>query len=152
MLGDGSLTIKEKLIGVWRLVSYQVKDSKGNITYPLGEDATGMAIYHSDGFMSVQIMSSGRPAYAAGDIHAGPTNAVAAAAKGYLAYSGSYRIYEDENMVEHHMSVSLNPNWVGDNQPRYVKFNEDLLTINSQPVFIQGQEQNTQLIWKRVKS
>ncbi|MFQ3543852.1 lipocalin-like domain-containing protein [Halobacillus rhizosphaerae] len=146
------LTIQEMLPGAWELVSYQVMDSRGNVTYPLGADATGMAIFLAEGFMSVQIMSSGRPLYAGGDIHQGPDNAMIAAAKGYLAYSGSYQIFEDQGMVEQQMEVSLNPNWAGDNQPRYIQFLDERLIINSQPVFIHGQEQNTKLIWKRAES
>jgi len=151
-LKGNTRTIKDRLIGVWSLVSYSVSDNKGTITYPLGDDATGYAIYHAEGFMSVQIMSQGRSAYAAGDIHAGPTNAVATAAKGYLAYSGTFDVHEDQNMVEHNMKVSLNPNWEGDTQPRYVSFDNDTLTISSQPVFIRGREQNTKLVWKKVHS
>ena len=149
-MSNPSTNIKDQLIGAWELVSYQVTDERGIITYPLGEDATGMAIYQEDGFMSVQTMSQGRPAYAAGDLHAGPPNAMAAAAKGYLAYSGTFHVHEDEGRVDHHMKVSLNPNWLGDTQPRYVQIEEDLLTIKSQPVFIQGREQNTQIVWRRL--
>lgn len=142
-------SIKERLVGTWKLESYQVNDEKGYVTHPLGDDAEGIAIYHQDGFMSVQIMSSGRPAYAGGDIHVGTTSGVAAAARGYLAYSGAYRINVEEEMVEHDMFVSLNPNWVGDTQPRYIQFEGDQLTISSQPVFIQGKEQNTKLVWRK---
>lgn len=149
-MSNRSASIREQLIGAWKLVRYQVSDDRGNITFPLGEDATGIAIYQADGFMSVQIMSQGRPAYASGDLHVGPPNAMAAAAKGYLAYSGAFHIQEGESRVDHHMKVSLNPNWLGETQPRYVEIEEDLLTINSQPVFIQGREQNTQIVWKRV--
>ncbi|RBW67421.1 lipocalin-like domain-containing protein [Bacillus taeanensis] len=145
-----SLTIQENLIGVWNLVSYKVSNDSGYVTYPMGEDASGIAIYTAEGYVSVQIMRLGRPAYGSGDLHKGPQNALAAAARGYLAYSGSYRVNEEENMVEHHMSVSLNPNWLGDTQPRYVKFEGDILTINSQPVFILGEEQNTQLVWRKI--
>ena len=144
-------TMQDQMIGVWELDSYKVTDENQNVTYPLGEDATGIAIYHRDGYMSVQMMSSGRPAYAGGDIHVGTPSGVAAAARGYLGYSGAYRINEDEGLVEHDMEVSLNPNWVGDTQPRYIQIKEDVLTISSEPVFIQGKEQNTQITWKRIR-
>ncbi|ASF38419.1 hypothetical protein CEH05_04510 [Halobacillus halophilus] len=151
-MNEAERTLKEKLTGVWKLVNYQVTDSRGVSNHPMGKDASGIAIYHEDGYMSVQIMSSRRLAYAAGGIHTGPTKAVAAAAKGYLAYSGTYEIDSGKSMVEHYMTVSLNPNWEGDTQPRYVQFEGDRLIINSQPVFIQGQEKNTQLIWERADS
>ena len=48
------------------------------------------------------------------------------------------------------MSVSMNPTWLGDTQPRYVKLDGDILEITSPPVIVDGKEQNTKLIWKRV--
>lgn len=143
-------TIQEKLDGTWKLVSYKVKNDNGRITYPLGEDATGIAIYTADGYMSVQIMKQGRLEYASGDLHKGPQSAMAAAAKGYLSYAGTYQVLDEGNVIEYDMEISLNPNWHGEKQPRFISFEDNKLTINSQPVFIDGMEQNTQIVWERV--
>ncbi|MDK8210469.1 lipocalin-like domain-containing protein [Bacillus subtilis] len=48
------------------------------------------------------------------------------------------------------MTVSLCPNWLGNTQPRYLDIKGDTLEITSQPVFFNGKEHNTKLIWKRV--
>ena len=76
---------------------------------------------------------------------------MAAAAEGYLAYAGPYEVDEENHVVTHHMSVSMNPTWLGDTQPRYVKLDGDILEITSPPIIVDGKEQNTKLIWKRVK-
>lgn len=141
---------KEMVIGIWSLVSYEVTDNEGNKTFPMGEDCKGFIMYHPEGYMSAQMMSPGRPAYASGALHTGSQEEMAAAAQGYLAYCGPYEVDEENLIVTHHMSVSMNPTWLGDTQPRYVKLNGDLLEIASPPVIVDGKEQSTKLIWKRV--
>lgn len=141
---------KEMVVGIWSLVSYEVTDNEGNKTFPMGEDCTGFIMYHPEGYMSAQMMSPGRLAYASGALHTGTQEEMAAAAQGYLAYCGPYEVDEENLIVTHHMSVSMNPTWLGDTQPRYVKLNGDLLEIASPPVIVDGKEQNTKLIWKRI--
>ena len=46
------------LIGAWRLVTYEAH-SGDEISYPLGEDASGYIMYTPDGYMSVLIMAGG---------------------------------------------------------------------------------------------
>ena len=141
---------KEQVIGIWTLVSYEVVDNMGNKTYPMGEDATGFIMYHPEGFMSAQMMTKGRPKYASGALHTGTQEEMANAAQGYLAYAGPYEVDEENKVVTHHMTVSMNPTWLGDSQPRYVKLDGDILEIASPPIVEDGKEQNTKLIWKRV--
>ncbi|MCM3588920.1 lipocalin-like domain-containing protein [Mesobacillus maritimus] len=145
-------TLKEKVLGIWSLVSYEVTDDHGNKTYPMGEDATGFIMYHPEGYMSAQMMSPNRPKYASGALHIGTQEEMAAAAGGYLAYAGPYEVDEENNVVTHHMSVSMNPTWLGDSQPRYVSLDGDLLEITSPPVIVDGKKQNTKLVWRRVQN
>jgi hypothetical protein len=57
------------LIGTWRLVSWENRRvDGGEVSYPLGEDATGYIIYNEDGYMFVAIMASHRPRFAADDL------------------------------------------------------------------------------------
>ncbi|MEH7070372.1 lipocalin-like domain-containing protein [Priestia megaterium] len=141
---------KEKIVGIWSLASLEVTDENGQKTYPLGEDATGFIMYHPEGYMSAQIMQSGRPQYTSGEVLSGTQEEMAAASNGYLAYAGPYQVDEINKMVTHHMTVSLCPNWLGNTQPRYLDIKGDTLEITSQPVFFNGKEHNTKLIWKRV--
>jgi hypothetical protein len=144
-------SLKEMVIGIWSLVSYHVTDIDGNVTFPMGEDATGFIMYHPEGYMSAQMMSPGRPKYESGGLHTGTTEEMAAAAEGYLAYAGPFEVDEKNHIVTHHMSVSMNPTWLGDTQPRYVHLNGDILEITSPPVIVDGKEQNTKLVWTKVK-
>jgi Lipocalin-like domain len=109
----------------------------------------GLIIYSPDGYMSGQLMKPGRPAYASGDMDRGTTEERAAAASGYLAYSGPFDVDEEAATLRHHMSVSLFPNWIGDTQERFVELDGDTLTISTAPVIVQGIELTPRLIWKR---
>src|ERR1700741_4331143 len=124
-----SMTLREKVVGVWSLVSYQSQDEEGNVIYPLGKDATGFIMYHPEGYMSAQLMRQGRPSYASGDLHEGTKEEMAIAAFGYLAYAGKYEVNEETNTFTHHMEVSMNPTWLGQQQPRVGSIEGDLLSI-----------------------
>lgn len=141
---------KEMVIGVWTLESYHVTDNEGNKTFPMGEDCTGFIMYHPDGIMSAQMMAQGRKPYASGALHTGTQEEMAAAAEGYLAYCGPFEVDEENKVVTHHMSVSMNPTWLGDSQPRYVNLKGDILEITSPPIIVDGKVQNSSLVWKRL--
>jgi hypothetical protein len=69
MPGTDSRPLRERLMGSWRLLSYEVRDRVGaRVGYPLGDDATGCLLYTADSFMSVQIMRPGRLRYRAGGL------------------------------------------------------------------------------------
>ena len=95
------------------------------------------------------MMKPGCPAYASGDMEHGTTEELAAAAAGYLAYSGPFYVDEEAATLRHHMAVSLFPNWIGDTQERFVELDGDTLTIFTAPVIVEGIELTPRLIWKR---
>lgn len=101
-------SMREQVIGTWALVSYETQDAAGNTIYPLGKDAKGFIMYNPDGYMSAQLMASGRPAYKSGDLHTGTPEEMAEAAHGYLAYSGPFEVDEEKQELTHHMDVSMN--------------------------------------------
>lgn len=140
-----SLSFREKLIGTWKLEEYYIEDKnkKGERFYPMGNDATGFIMYTPDGYVSAQMMASGRPAYESGRLHTGTIEEMAKAAKGYMAYSGQYEVKENNTLI-HHMEVSMNPTWLGQKQERYVKLEGDTITITAPA-------NNAVLVWKRAE-
>src|SRR5215217_5620895 len=106
------------LIGTWRLVSFEVQDADGAIDYPFGEDADGFITYTADGRMAVQFGADHRPRLATSDWVAGSDAEIAAAARDYFAYCGTYEYHDDT--VTHHVLLSLMPNWMGGEQVRHV--------------------------------
>lgn len=138
-------SLRDQAIGTWTLVSYQTADEEGNVVYPFGKDAKGFIMYNPDGYMSAQLMKSGRPAYESGDLHTGTQEEMAEAAHGYLAYSGRFEVDEEKGEFTHHMDVSMNPTWLAQAQPRVAKIEGDVLSIQN------GLNPDDKLVWRRVE-
>jgi Lipocalin-like domain len=138
------------LAGAWRLVSFHTITNDGRPpVYPLGEDATGYIIYTPDGYMSAQIMQPGRSRYEAAGISEGTDSESAQAARGYLAYSGPYRV-ENDSVIVHQAEVSLFPNWIGEPISRKVVLDGRRLELTTtSPALFDGKLLTAVVIWER---
>jgi hypothetical protein len=128
--GGGALTAassRGRLIGSWRLVSYETRDADGRVGRPYG-DAVGRLSYDDRGNMAGQVM---RPNRAPVDIGSGSAQPVRAAYIGYIAYFGTYDVAGDGRSVVHHVEGALNPSWVGGEQRRSLRFDGDLLVLSA---------------------
>lgn len=65
----------------------------------------------------------------------------------YFSCCGKYELRGDK--VVHHIDVSLFPNWTGQDQERFYRFEGDRLILSTQPLLMEGLEQTAHLIWKR---
>jgi hypothetical protein len=138
---------QQSLVGTWRLVSFHVQDEDGGISYPFGRDAAGYITYTTDGHMAVQFGRANRAGLAGGWIGATPDE-IAAAARDYFAYCGTYDVRDGE--VVHRIALSLMPNWIGGEQVRLVTFDSDRVTLATPPLPIGGRQQVATLVWHRV--
>jgi hypothetical protein len=144
--------LRHYLVGAWTLESYQSSELDGSdVRYPLGADARGIIMYTPDGYMSAQIMRADRAPFVRGDLAVADGDELAAAAKGYLAYTGPYTVL-DNSVVAHHVDVSLLPNWIGGTQYRAAQVGDGRLQLSpAEPVLINGKLRNGRLIWQRAK-
>jgi len=138
------------LVGTWRLVSYEARDSKGQIQYPLGEHVCGQLIYDAAGNMSAHVMSNDRPLFAANDSARGTDTEVRAAFEGYTSYFGTYTIDSKKQTVTHRVRGASYPNWVASDQLRYYKFDGSRLSLSAPPMVMGGQTFDFVLIWERI--
>jgi Lipocalin-like domain len=119
--------IRDRLIGSWRLVSYETQEPGGRSGRPYG-DAVGRLWYDEQGNMAGQVMRPGRARVEIGD---GSAQQVRAAYIGYIAYFGTYEIAPDGGSVVHHVEGSLNPEWVGGVQRRALRFDNERLVLSA---------------------
>ena len=98
----------------------------------MGDKLTGTIMYAPDGYMAVQIMRQDRPKFPSGDWLLGTDEEIKEAALGYFAYSGPFLIDEANMVLTHSLSVSLDPNWLGQVQRRAVRIEEDLLHLSTE--------------------
>ena len=144
------LPIRDRIVGAWQLLEYSLTSDEGDVHYPLGPNAQGLIIYTLDGFMSAQLMQPDRPRYQSDFVHAGRATEFGAAAAGYLAYSGWYRVDEEHSIVYHSASLSLYPNWIGRDLTRPVRFDDDLMTLSTKPIALDNVVRRPAIIWRRL--
>ena len=145
--------LRTNLIGAWILQTYEARSIDGaDVIYPLGADPRGIIMYTPDGYMSAQLMRSGRKRFSGDYMQLAPNDELAAAASGYLTYAGPYSVVGD-GLIAHHVEVSLLPNWIGGTQYRAARLSGSVLELGPpEPVLIDGQRRNLRLVWHRAGS
>jgi hypothetical protein len=143
--------ITGQFTGTWKLVSNEYRQSDGQLIYPYGRDAVGIAMFDDDGHYSAQIMRPDCPAFASGDIRKGTPVEVKAAYEGFFSYYGVYKVNQEECTVILHVGGSSFPNWVGTAQKRYFKSSNNRVTMSTQPILLGGQEVTGVLTWERAE-
>lgn len=138
------------LLGTWRLVSYEARDSKGAYHYPLGERVSGLLVYDAGGNMSAHVMRTDRPLFAADDAARGTDSEVRAAFEGHDAYFGTYTIDQATQTVTHYVVGASYPNWIGSDQLRHFKFDGSRLLLSTPSIVFDGQSLEYTLIWERI--
>jgi len=121
---------RQKLIGVWRLVS---------LTPPRGGKPTGYIFYTASGEMGAMIQPERAPIAMVGQ-EPSPGEAQAAL-RGFTAYFGTYSVDEKAKVITHHRKGSVQPGYEADVQRRYRFDSNDRIVIGNQQ----------ELIWERVK-
>ena len=117
-----------RLIGSWRLVSYETTDAAGRKGRPYG-NAVGRISYDANGNMTGQVMRPDRVPVDAGDAQAQQARA---AYLGYIAYFGTFEVAADGRSVVHHVQGALNPAWVGGDQVRRLRFEGERLILSTE--------------------
>jgi hypothetical protein len=139
---------KESFVGTWRLVSYELRRTDGQVTYPLGKDAIGYIIYNDGGYMFVVIMAGKRSKFSSDVAQRGTDTEKVTAFDTYLSYCGKYEVQEGK--VIHRVEVSLYPNWVGVGLERTFEFKGDRLTLSAPTSGRFGTQYTAHLTWQRV--
>ena len=137
--------ISARLVGMWRLVSYETIERDGRRGTPYG-DALGRLEYDDRGNMAGQLMRPGRARVELGD---GAAQQVRAAYLGYIAYFGTYEVAADGASVVHRVEGALNPAWVGGDQVRALRFDGERLVLSTE-ILKAGQKVMHVLTWERV--
>jgi hypothetical protein len=138
------------LVGTWRLASFEARDSKGQLQYPLGEHVLGLLIYDAGGNMSAHVMRDDCPRFAANDPGRGTDAEVRAAFDGHTSYFGAYTIDLARQTVTHHVRGASYPNWMGNDQLRYFKFEGSHLLLSTPPLVSGGESLEYVATWERI--
>ncbi len=136
--------------GIWRLVSFELQGDDGNVAFPYGRDAAGLAVLDAGGYFSAQVLSAHRPNFGTPDPFGGTPQEIEAAFKGYIGYYGTLTIDEAKATITTHVSGASLPNWIGSDQVRYCEFDGDRMTLSTPPMLAGGKKRVARLVWERL--
>jgi hypothetical protein len=141
--------LTERLIGSWRLVSYDRQSGTGEATPVFGPAPRGRLIYDAAGRMSVHLADPRRAAFASNDFLRGTPEEVRQAFEGYFGYFGSYSVDVAAGTVTHHVEGASFPNYAGTDQKRFFTLSGDRLSLGTPPT-VRGGARFTYLVaWER---
>jgi len=142
-------SIKDKIIGTWKLVSWTYVNEAGETVDYFGKDVSGILMYDQSGYMNAQLMKANRSPFKSSSINGSSVSEASQAFQSYLAYYGKYH-EERPGEIIHSVEGSLFPNWIGDRQVRYGKIDGDLLILNTAPTPANGREIVFYVTWKKI--
>lgn len=114
---------------------------------PFGENPIGRLVYTAGGFMSAQLASAHRPAFASPAFTRATVDEKGAAYDTFMAYCGRYEVFGDH--VMHHVEMSLFPNWAGGDQKRFFELDGDSLVLRPPAYERHGVTYTDELRWER---
>jgi len=138
------------LIGTWKLGSYKVTIDTGEPINLWGENAAGILIYLPNGHMSVHVSDQDRNKFDSNDFLSGTHKEIKDAFERYTTYYGKYEYQPEEEVVFHHITEALYPNWSGITQKRFAILGDNKLIIKTPPISINNKECVMELHWDRV--
>ncbi len=141
--------MKEDLVGLWRLVSFEAAGPDGRTVRPFGTDAIGYITYGANGFMSMHLSAKDRPLSSAPNIIEASPKEKESMAESCLSYCGSYEVVGGK--VHHHVEVCTFPNYVGKILIRDYRIEHDTLQLSSGPEAPGGAE-GIKAVWQRAGS
>ncbi len=145
--------IQNYFVGVWRLVSSEVRDTQGRSSKLYHADSSGYLIYTDNGYVSVHVNVINPPDMAKifevfMELSLEQKAAMAKLDREtYFSYCGKYEIQTDK--VIHYVELSSNP-IVSGIQERFFKFVGDSLELSAPWSLEKSVELINCLIWERV--
>jgi hypothetical protein len=141
-------TLKDQLVGTWRIVSNYNERQDGNKFEPFGPNPTGILIFEPNGLISLQILSSRLPKLASNNRQEGTPEENKAIVQGTLCFFGTYSVNEAEHTLNLHIESSSFPNWNGTDQKRFLTLTGDELKWTNPTPASGG---TAYVVWKRAK-
>jgi hypothetical protein len=147
----GQQTEATRLAGTWSLVSwYNVSDDGKAMPQPVdGTDPRGNLVFDSHGHFSL-VIATDRPQWKSPDRMEGTDEENKLAARGTLAYYGTYSANENDRTFTLNVERSLHPNLNGTTQTRSFTLIGDELKYRTPPFQYPKGTFTGYFVWKRV--
>jgi lysophospholipase L1-like esterase len=106
------------LVGTWTLVLVDNVRPDGSRVHLYGPRPSGLLMFDAGGRYGLQIVSAGRPAFAANDKSRGTADEYQAAVQGSNAHFGTYAVDQAKGTITFRIEHASFPNWEGTEQKR----------------------------------
>ena len=146
---ENNLSLKEKIIGTWRLISWVYKNEQGETVDYFGKHPTGILMYDKSGYMNAQLTQSERPLFETQAMSDGTDAERVNAFQSYVAYYGTY-VEESPGVIVHFVKGALFPNWIGSQQVRYGSVQDDRLVLRTPSMITKNGNLIFELTWQRL--
>ena len=140
-------SLKEQLVGTWKVVSWEQNKGDGTKLQQYGANPAGIAFFDADGRFVITVMRPDRAGYASNALWQGTAEENKATADGTITYFGTYSVNEVDRSIAIHIEGSSFPNWNGADQKRIVAITGDQLTLTVRP----PSGESVDIVWKRAK-
>ncbi len=138
-------------VGTWKLIACDAIRRNGSVLKIYGKKPVGRLYYDQAGNMSVHIMKAGRARFTADTKFRATPEEMRSAYESYEAYFSTYQVDEQQGIIHHHVIGGLFPNWTGEDQARYYRFDENRLILSTEPIDSQPVERTiVKLVWERL--
>jgi hypothetical protein len=153
LLSGGSVaqqrTLKEQVVGIWSLVSFDSTGADGKKTAVFGAQPKGILMIDAGGRYAMVLTDPGRPKWKS-NLRTELTNEeFAAAAKGLVAQYGAWSVDEGSKVLTRKVEGALSPNLAGTEQKVTVGLSGDELTVIDANSGVTGGR--TETIYRRAK-
>jgi hypothetical protein len=141
-------SLKEQLIGTWKVVSVDNTRPDGSIKQIFGANPRGIAVFDAYGNTVVVLMRSDRAKFAADNRDLGTPEENKATVQGTHAYFGKYSVIEEEKTLVFHNEGNTFPNQEGIDTKRFISITGDEFRWTTPAPSVGG---TSEAVWKRVK-
>ncbi|HLH98848.1 MAG TPA: lipocalin-like domain-containing protein [Xanthobacteraceae bacterium] len=114
-------SIKDQLVGTWRLLIADAVNSDKSQTPQFGPNPEGTLIFTANGHYSLQIMRYNRPKFAANDRTKGTADENKAAISQMVSHFGTWTVDEGNKTITFRIEGSSYPNWEATTQTRMIQ-------------------------------
>jgi len=140
-------SLREKLVGTWKIVSVDNTRPDGSVKQIFGPHPKGIAVFDSGGNTAIVLMRSGRPKFAANNRDLGTAEEFKATVQGTHAYFGTYSVIESEKTLVFHVEGNTFPNQEGVDTRRIISIEGDEFRWITPNPSVGGR---SEAVWKRV--
>jgi hypothetical protein len=138
-------SLKEQLVGIWTLLSWEQKKGDGSKLERYGTSPKGIAFFDAGGRYIITVMRADRAKYASNALWQGTPGENKETADGTITYFGTYSMSDADSSISIHVEGSSFPNWNDTDQKRFVAIAGQQLILTVRP----PAGDVVDVIWKR---